>query len=195
MSDLVFSKIRRSNDGSQTDAISIHCQFTSVRCVQWRNSGTLLSDLIPSIIRRSTYCWQTDAISPTFNFHRLDVCIWAIFECYCPIFFLPKYGGSVVVWRPMQCVSLSISVGQMFAMEQFWNVIVRSYSFQITTVQWWFEGRCILSHCQFTSVRCLQRSHSGMILSDVISSKIRPSSDSSQTSAISPTVKFRRSDV
>ena len=57
----------------------------------------LLSDPVSSKIRRSSDGSKTDVISPTFNFRRLDVCIWTIHECYCSIFFLLKYGGPVMV--------------------------------------------------------------------------------------------------
>ena len=78
--------------------------------------------LISSEIRRSSDSLPTDA------------CNEAILECYCTILFLSKDDGLVMVRRPMQFVSLSIHVGQMFAMKQLWNVIVRSYSFLNTTV-------------------------------------------------------------
>ena len=235
LSDLIPSKIRRPSDGLRADAFCLtvnlrrsdvcneailECYCTILFLLKYdgllivrkpmqfhplsiyvdqmfamKQFWNVISDLIAFIIRRSSDGSQTDVISPTSNFRRSDVCIWAIFECICSVFFLLKCGGSTMVWWPMQFVSLPISVGQMFAMKQFWNVIVRSYSFLITTVQWWFESRCNLSHCQFSSVRCSQWSNSGMLLSDVIPSKIRLSSNSSQTSAISPTVKLRRSDV
>ena len=89
----------------------------------------LLSDLVSSEIRRSSDGSKADAICFTVNLRRSDVCNEAILECFCPIIFLLKYDGPVMVREPMQFVSLSISFDQMFAMKQFWNVIVRSYSF------------------------------------------------------------------
>ena len=65
--------------------------------MKWSNSGMLLYDLIPSKIRRSSDSSQTDAISPTFNLRRSDVCTAAILECFCPILFLLKYEGPVII--------------------------------------------------------------------------------------------------
>ena len=89
----------------------------------------LLSDLVFSKIQRYSDGSKADAIFFAVNLRRSDVCNEAILECYCTILFLSKDDGLVMVRRPMQFVSLSINVGQMFAMKQFWNVIVRSYSF------------------------------------------------------------------
>ena len=115
----------------------------------------LLFGLFSSKIRGFNDGLMADAICFIANFRRSDVCNKAILECYCTIFFLLKYDGLVMVCKPMQFLPLSIYVGQMFAMKQFWNVIVRSYSFYNTTVQWWFANRCNFSHFQFPSVRCL----------------------------------------
>ena len=79
----------------------------------------LLSDLTPSKIQRFSDSSQTDAIPPALNFRRSDVCIQAISERYCPILFLLKYDGPVVVRWPMHFVSLSIAVGPTFAKKQF----------------------------------------------------------------------------
>ena len=108
---------------------SSHCQISSVRCLYSGIFEMLMSDLVPIKIWQSSDGLMADAICLTVNSRRSDVCNEAILECYGPILFLLKYDGSVMVRRPMQFVSLSIYVGQMFAMKQFMNVIVRSYSF------------------------------------------------------------------
>ena len=89
----------------------------------------LLSDLVLSKIRRSSDGSKADAICFSVILRRSDICNEAILECYFTILFLPKDDGLVMVRRPMQFVSLSIYIGQMFAMEQFWNVNVRFYFF------------------------------------------------------------------
>ena len=78
----------------------------------------LLSDLVSSKIRRSSYGSKADAIRFTVNFRRSDVCNEAILECYSTILFLLKDDGLVMVRTPMQFVSQSIYVGQMFAIKQ-----------------------------------------------------------------------------
>ena len=86
----------------------------------------LLSDPIPFKIRRLSDGLRADAIYLTVNLRRSDVCNEAILECYCPILFLLKYDGLVIVRKPMQFLPLSIYVGQMFVFKQFRYVIVRS---------------------------------------------------------------------
>ena len=155
----------------------------------------LLSDLIPSKTRRPSDGLRADAICPTVNLRRSDVCNEAIVKRYCQILFLLKYGGLVIVRNPMQFLPLSISVGQMFVFEQCGYAIVRSCLFWNAAVQRLFEGRRNLSHCQFPSVRCLQWSNYGMLLSDLIPSKIRRLKDGLRADAICPTVNLRRPDV
>ena len=138
----------------------------------FRQFSMLLSDLVSTKIRRSSDGSKADAICFTVNLRLSDVCNEAILECYCPILFFLKYDGPVMVWGPTQFVSLSITVGQMFAMKQFWNVIVRSYSFNNTTVQWWFADQCNFSHCQIPSVRCLKWVSCKMLVPDTISTLI-----------------------
>ena len=89
----------------------------------------LLFDLFSSKIRRSSDGLGADAICLSVNLRRLDVCNGAILKGYCPILFLLKYEGLVIVRKPMQFLPLSIYVGQMFVKQQFWNVFVRSYFF------------------------------------------------------------------
>ena len=77
-----------------------------------------LSDLISFEKRRFSDGSMADAFCFTVNFRRSDVCNEAILEYYCPILFLLSYDGPVMVRGPMQFVSLSIYVGQMFKTSQ-----------------------------------------------------------------------------
>ena len=61
----------------------------------------VLSDLVFSEIRRSSDGLKADAICLTVNLRRSDVCSGAILKCYCPILFLLKYVGLVIVRK--QC--------------------------------------------------------------------------------------------
>ena len=104
-----------------------HCQFASVRCLYNEAIlGMFSTDIILSEIWRSSDCLMADAICPTVNLRRSDVCNEAILECFCPIVFLLKYDGPVIVRKPMQSLQLSISVVPMFVFKQFRYVIVRS---------------------------------------------------------------------
>ena len=90
----------------------------------------LFSDLVfLSKMLRSSDGLKAGAICLTVNLRRSDVCNEAILECYCPILFLLKYDGLVIVCKPMQFLSLSIHVGRMFVQQQFWNVFALSYFF------------------------------------------------------------------
>ena len=92
-------------------------QLVSLTIYVGQNCGIFLSDLISSIIRRSTEGLDAYAISLTINLRQLDVCNEAILELYCPISFLLKYNGPVIVRKPRQFLPLSICVGQMFVMK------------------------------------------------------------------------------
>ena len=83
----------------------------------------LLSDLVSSKIRRSSNGSKADAICLTVNSRRSDVYNEVILECYCPILFLLKFDGLMIVRKPMQFLPLSISVGQMFVFKHIRYVI------------------------------------------------------------------------
>ena len=89
----------------------------------------LLYDLVSSKRRRFSDSSKADAICLTVNLRRSDVCNEANLQCHCPILFLLTYDGLVIVRKLMQYLPLSISVGQMFVLKQFWYAIVRSCLF------------------------------------------------------------------
>ena len=106
---------------SQTDIIS-----HTFNVIRWKSSMRQLWNVG---MRNHFFQNNDDRKKIRILMCRSNVCDEAIVKYSGPILFLLICNGPEKVRRPMQFVSLSISVGQMFVMKQFWNVIVRSYFF------------------------------------------------------------------